>query len=65
MKKSSIFLCVGCLMLMIAIIFVWFALNHPEASFPFGRHMAYVIYIVYVVLDIVMFILWKKSKKRK
>lgn len=52
-------------MLMIAIIFVWFALNHPEASFPFGRHMAYVIYIVYVVLDIVMFILWKKSKKVK
>ncbi len=64
MKKSRVFFCVGCIMLVIAIAFVLFALNHPEASFPWGNSITYIIYMIYIIITISMFVLWRKSKNK-
>ena len=62
MKKSKVFLGVGCVMILIAIMFIIFAMDHPEMSFIGGNAVAYPTYIVYIVIVIVMFIMAKKSK---
>ena len=55
MKKSKVFLATGCLMVIIAIAFVAFALNHPEASFPWSNTVTYSLYLVYLILTVLMF----------
>lgn len=42
-------------MLIIAIAFVPFALNHPEASWPWSNTVSFIIYAVYIVLMIFLF----------
>lgn len=63
MKKSSIFLLVGCAMIFIAIMFFLYALQHPEKSFPWGNSVTYVLYFVYLLSTICMFILSIKNKR--
>lgn len=63
MKKSNVFLSIGCLLLLGAALFVILALNHPEMSFPWRNDVTYIIYSIYVVAIIAMFALWIKTKK--
>lgn len=53
---------IGIIMLAAAIIFLIFALNYPQMSFPFSIAVTYVIYAVYAVLMIIMLIAPFKNK---
>lgn len=53
---------IGIIMLIAAIIFVIFALNNPQMSFPFSIAVTYSIYAVYAVLMIIMLIAPFKNK---
>lgn len=43
---------IAILMLVIGIIFIFYALNHPESSFPWSNNITYIIYMVYLILII-------------
>lgn len=43
---------IAILMLVIGIIFIFYALNHPESSFPWSNNITYVIYMAYLILTI-------------
>lgn len=43
---------IAILMLVIGIIFIFYALNHPESSFPWSNNITYIIYMVYFILII-------------
>lgn len=58
--KNKKYLKIALTLLVIGIIFIFYALNHPEASFPWSNNITYIIYIVYLLL-IVYFV----SKKIK
>lgn len=64
MKKSKIFLIIGCLMLVIATAFLIYALNHPEASFQLSLTVTYILYLLYLIIMISMFILGLRKKNR-
>lgn len=64
MKKSKIFLGIGCLMVVVAIGFIAFALNHPEKSFPWSNNITDIIYAAYLIVTISMFIISNKMKKK-
>ena len=53
-KKYSRIIAV--IMLVIAIVFIFIALNNPQASFPWSNEITYILYGVYVCLMIVLFI---------
>ena len=52
-KKSRI---VAAIMLIIAVIFIVFALNHPEQSFPWDNSITFGIYVIYLAIMVVLFI---------
>jgi protein-S-isoprenylcysteine O-methyltransferase Ste14 len=52
---------IGAIMAVAAIIFVIFALNHPEMSFPWNNTVTYGIYIMYGVVTAILL----TSKKKK
>ena len=60
-KKNSRIIAV--FMLVIAIVFIFIALNNPQASFPWSNGITYILYGVYVCLMIVLFIAPFKRKK--
>ena len=64
MKKAKIFLGIGFLMIIAAVKFVFFALNHPEMYFPWSNGVTYAIYAVYLIVMIVMFVLFVKAKNK-
>ena len=43
-------------MLIVAIAFVFFALKHPEASFPWSNTVTYVIYAVYLIVVAILLV---------
>lgn len=43
-------------MVIIAVVFVIFALNHPEMSFPWNNKITYGIYGVYAAISAVLLI---------
>ena len=45
--KKSISRIIGLIMLIIAIVFIMFALNHPEKSFPWNNTITWLLYGVY------------------
>lgn len=53
---------IAVIMLVIAAVFVVFALNNPQAGFPWSNAVTYTIYAVYLILTAVLFI---ASFKRK
>lgn len=57
MKKSKIFLRIGVCMMVIAVAFFAFALNHPERSFNWSNAITYAIYVVYLIVTIIMFVM--------
>ena len=64
MKKSKIFFGTGCLLVLVAILFLIFAFNHPEMSFPWNNNVTLTIYGIYAVFTIAMFVLSAVLKKR-
>ena len=53
-KKLSRIIAV--LMLVLAIAFAVYALNHPEAGFPWNNSITYALYIAWLVVMIFLFI---------
>lgn len=49
-------------MIVIAIIFIGFALMNPQAGFPWSQETTYVIYMVYILL-IIFFMMAPFQKK--
>ena len=61
MKKSASRI-VGLVMLIIAVAFIVFALNHPEMSFPWNNIITWLLYGLYVLVIVVLFIAPKMKK---
>jgi len=61
--KSKAFLGASFAMLMIAICFVIYALNNPQASFPWGNSTTYTVFAFYSVIMIVFFVMFLRRKK--
>ncbi len=55
MRKLAVF------MLIFAVGFIIFALNHPEKSFPWSNSISYIIYLIYFILMIILFTSFKKK----
>lgn len=61
MKKSTSRI-VGLIMLIIAVAFIVFALNHPEMSFPWNNTITWLLYGLYILVTVVLFIAPKMKK---
>ena len=53
---------IGLTMLIIAIVFIMFALNHPEKSFPWSNTITWLLYGVYFLVTVVLLIAPKIKK---
>ena len=60
--KKSISKIIGLTMLIIAIVFIMFALNHPEKSFPWSNTITWLLYGVYFLVTVVLLIAPKIKK---
>ena len=49
-------------MLIVAIVFIMFALNHPEKSFPWNNTITCLLYGVYFLVTVVLLIAPKMKK---
>ena len=58
--KKSISRIIGLIMLIIAIVFIMFALNHPEMSFPWNNTITWLLYGLYVLVTVVLLIAPKR-----
>ena len=54
--KKNISRIIGLIMLIIAIVFIMFALNHPEKSFPWNNTITWLLYGVYFLVTVVLLI---------
>ena len=61
MKKSILWI-IGLIMLIIAIVFIMYALNHPEMSFPWNNTITWLLYGLYILVT-VMLLIAPKTKK--
>lgn len=60
--KKSISRIIGLTMLIIAIVFIMFALNHPEKSFPWNNTITWLLYGVYFLVTVMLLIAPKMKK---
>ena len=60
--KKSILRIIGLIMLIIAIVFIMYALNHPEMSFPWNNTITWLLYGVYFLVTVVLLIAPKMKK---
>ena len=60
--KKNISRIIGMIMLIIAIVFIMFALNHPEMSFPWNNTITWLLYGLYVLVTVVLLIAPKMKK---
>ena len=60
--KKSISRIIGLIMLIIAIVFIMFALNHPEMCFPWNNTITWLMYGVYFLVTVVLLIAPKMKK---
>ena len=60
--KKSISRIIGVIMLIVAIVFIVFALNHPEMSFPWNNTITWLLYGLYILVTVVLFIAPKMKK---
>lgn len=65
MKSSKKYLFIGLGMLLIVIVFIKYALGHPEASFPLPLEFTYLIYIAYLGFTIYFVIKGLKKINKK
>lgn len=52
----------GLIMMVVAVVFIVFALGHPEMSFPWSNTVTYALYIVYLVAMVIFFVAPFKKK---
>lgn len=60
--KKKVSRIIGLLMVVIAIVFVVFALNHPEMSFPWSNTITWVLYGLYALVMMLLLIAPTKKK---
>jgi len=60
--KKSISRIIGVIMLIVAIVFIVFALNHPEKSFPWNNTITWLLYGIYFLVAVVLLIAPKMKK---
>ena len=60
--KKRISRIIGVIMLIVAIVFIMFALNHPEKNFPWSNTITGLLYGVYFLVTIVLLIAPKMKK---
>ena len=60
--KKSILRIIGLIMLIIAIVFIMYALNHPEMSVPWNNTITWLLYVVYFLVTVVLLIAPKMKK---
>ena len=60
--KKSMSRIIGLIMLIIAIVFIMCALNHPEKSFPWNNTITWLLYGVYFLVTVVLLIAPKMKK---
>lgn len=53
---------IGSVMLIVALTFVWFAMNHPELSWPWGKTVSLTLYGIYLVVMVILLIAPCKEK---
>ena len=53
---------IGVIMLIVAIVFIVFALNHPEKSFPWNNTITWLLYGIYFLVTVVLLIAPKMKK---
>ena len=53
---------IGVIMLIVAFVFIMFALNHPEKSFPWNNTITWLLYGVYFLVTVVLLIAPKMKK---
>ena len=60
--NKSISRIIGVIMLIVAFVFIMFALNHPEMSFPWNNTITWLLYGLYILVT-VMLLIAPKAKK--
>ena len=63
--NKSISRIIGVIMLIVAFVFIMFALNHPEKSFPWNNTITWLLYGVYGVYFLVTVVLLIAPKLKK
>ena len=65
-KAGRAFLWCGIALVLLAVGFVWYALNHPERGTPFGLPLAgaRILYGLYLLGTAAMFVLWVILRKK-
>ena len=58
-NNKKVLLTISIIMLLFAIGFIWYALNHPEGTFPWSNSITYGIYLFYIVIMLTCFIMSK------
>lgn len=64
MRKSAVYTSIGAVLSAAAVIFFLYALNNPQASFPWSNSVSYALYALYAALTAVFFLLGWKSRKK-
>lgn len=54
--KKNVSRIIGLVMVVIAIAFVVFVLNHPEMGFPWSNTITWVLYGLYAIVTVVLLI---------
>ena len=60
--NKSISRIIGVIMLIVAFVFIMFALNHPEKSFLWNNTITWLLYGVYFLVTVVLLIAPKMKK---
>jgi multisubunit Na+/H+ antiporter MnhB subunit len=60
--KKNISRIIGVIMLIVAIVFIVLALNHPEKSFPWNNTITWLLYGIYFLVTVVLLIAPKMKK---
>lgn len=62
-SKKRVFLIISIIMLLFAIGFIWYALNHPEGGFTWSNSVTYGIYFMYIVIMIAFFVISRRKER--
>lgn len=54
---------IAVIMLIMGVVFIFIALNNPQASFPWSNTITYLLYGLYTIVGIVLFIAPFKMEK--
>ena len=60
--NKSISRIIGVIMVFVVFVFIMFALNHPEKSFPWNNTITWLLYGVYFLVTVVLLIAPKMKK---